>query len=96
MIDPFFDNLRLRASRIFGSLRLGRRDWLASAISEGEHEDSAEDIGSLAISYLRADAARGDPGLGAELQTIAISCEEKLGNFELRERLNPSLETCIH
>ena len=81
MIYPFFDNLRLRVSKIFGSLRFGRRDWFVRVIAEGVHEDSAEDIGSLAILYFRADAARGDPGFGAELLDSYNQLRRKAGQF---------------
>ena len=48
---------------------------------DGEHEDSREDFGSLAIAYLRHDAARDDPGFGAELVTSYNQLRNKEGIF---------------
>lgn len=67
MLDPLFDNLRARGVREFGSIRLGRREWLTNAVADGGHEGSIEDIAALGILYIGNNAARSDPNFAAEL-----------------------------
>lgn len=81
IIDPLHENLRDRAAKMFRSLRLGRHEWLEGAEAHGEHVNSVEDIGSMAMSCLQSDAARGDAAFGAELINSCTQLRQKAGPF---------------